>query len=437
MILHWLNPLALAGLVITALPVVIHLLKRHRALRVPFPTLRFLTDSRAAAVRVRTLSDPLLLTVRVATIAAAVLAAAQPEIITSWQRRRHDQQIARAIVVDTSASTTSLTRKRAEAVEAERRADAVVEVGAVRPGASLCQAAAGLLNGPVARHEIVVISDFQHGSVTDADIACVPPDVGLRFVQIGDSRPGRTSATLVGLAADGKATQQQVEFDGPRTRVTVLPIVANAASEPKILAPSADAAAVAQLLRAVARIGAPSLPAERPLTFAFSGVTPPATSAPRSPWMIASLVAAGEDRALREAAASRPAAKIPALPAVWVPVLRSVAGEALVSAAAEGRGLMVLVAAGPSDVLSVAAARAFLTAVATAPDWRELEVETISPAQLKAWTRAAASIPPDRFKPTAPGDARWLWALALALICVEWLVRRERPIAPETEARAA
>jgi hypothetical protein len=64
-------------------------------------------------------------------------------------------------------------------------------------------------------------------------------------------------------------------------------------------------------------------------------------------------------------------------------------------------------------------------------------VEAISPAQLKAWTRAPASIPPDRFKPTAPGDARWLWALALALICVEWLVRRERPVAAETEARAA
>ena len=68
MTLYWLNPLALAGLAAAALPVIIHLLKRHRAVRVPFPTLRFLTDSRAAAVRIRSLSDPLLLIVRVAAI---------------------------------------------------------------------------------------------------------------------------------------------------------------------------------------------------------------------------------------------------------------------------------------------------------------------------------------------------------------------------------
>ena len=49
MTLYWLNPLALAGLAAAALPVIIHLLKRHRATRVPFPTLRFMTDSRAAA----------------------------------------------------------------------------------------------------------------------------------------------------------------------------------------------------------------------------------------------------------------------------------------------------------------------------------------------------------------------------------------------------
>ena len=191
MTLYWLNPLALAGLAAAALPVIIHLLKRHRATRVPFPTLRFLTDSRAAAVKLRSLSDPLLLVLRVAAIAAAVLAAAQPDVVTSWQRARDDRRLARAIVVDTSSSTNALARTREEAVALERRADAVVELRSDRVGASLCRAATALLDGPVARHEIVVISDFQHGTINDAEIACVPPDVGLRFVQIANDRAGK------------------------------------------------------------------------------------------------------------------------------------------------------------------------------------------------------------------------------------------------------
>jgi len=64
-------------------------------------------------------------------------------------------------------------------------------------------------------------------------------------------------------------------------------------------------------------------------------------------------------------------------------------------------------------------------------------VEAIPPSQLKAWTRAAGPIPDERFKPTPPGDSRWLWGLALALLCAEWAVRRDRPAAAGTEARAA
>jgi Aerotolerance regulator N-terminal len=437
MTLHWLNPLALAGLAAAALPVIIHLLKRHRAPRVPFPTLRFLSDSRAAAVRLRSLSDPWLLALRVAAIAAAVLAAAQPDVVTSWQRARADRRISRAIVIDTSSSTSAFARMREEAIILERRADAVVEVRTDRAGASLCHAAAALLGGPVARHEVVVISDFQHGAVTDADVACVPPDAGLRFVQIGAGRAGKASATLIGLPADGKTTEQRVEFEGPLTRVMVSPRAAGAAPQPRIVAPAGDAPAVAQLLGAAARAGAPAPPADRPMTFLFPGVPMPAAAPPSVPWMIAALAAAREDPALRDAAASRREAKVVTLSAAWVPVVRSASGAALVLMAAEGDGLVVSVAAKPSDVLAVAAVRAFLTAAVATPDWLELEVEAISPSQLKAWTRAAGPIPLERFEPTPPGDARWLWALALALLCAEWVVRRERPAAAGAEARAA
>ena len=437
MTLYWLNPLALAGLAAAALPVIIHLLKRQRATRVPFPTLRFLTDSPAAAVKPRSLSDPLLLVLRVAAIAAAVLAAAQPDVVTSWQRAREDRRIARAIVVDTSSSTNALAPAREEAVALERRVDAVVELRSDRVGVSLCRAARALLDGPVARHEIVVISDFQHGTINDAEIACVPPDVGLRFVHIANDRAGSTSATLVGLPADGRTTDQRVEFEGPRTRVTFSGREAGASLQPRILAPPDHAPAVAALLRAAARAGTPALPADRPMTFIFPGVPTPAAAPLRVPWMIAALVAAREDAALVGAAISRRDAKVSTLSAAWTPVVRSATGEPLVSAAAEANGLMVSVSAEPSDVLSLAAVRAFLVAGVATPNWDELEVEAIPPSQLKAWTRAAGPIPDERFKPAPPGDSRWLWGLALALLCAEWVVRRDRPAAAGTEARAA
>ena len=437
MTLHWLNPLALAGLAAAMLPVLIHLLKRHRATRVPFPTLRFLTDSRAAAVKVRSLSDPWLLVLRVATIAAAVLAAAQPDLVTSWQRARADRLLARAIVVDTSSSANAFDRQRGAVLAAERRADAVVELHTERVGNSLCHAATALLEGPVARHEIVVIADFQHGTINDAEIACVPPDVGLRFVQIGEKRAGTASVRLAGLPADGTVTEQRVEFDGPRTKVTISERAAGDAPPPRILATSNHASAVAQLLRAAARIGTPALPANRPMTFIFPGAPTPAAAPLRVPWMIAAVVAAREDTALLQAATSRRGARASTPSPAWTAVMRSATGEPLISAAAEGDGLIVSISAEPSDVLAVAAVRAFLTAGAAAPSWRELEVESIPASQLKAWTRVAGPIPNERSRSTPPGDARWLWASALALLCAEWIVRRDRPAAVRTEARAA
>ncbi len=439
MTLSWLNPLALAGLAAAALPVIIHLLKRHRATRVPFPTLRFLTDSRAAAVKIRSLSDPMLLTLRVTAIVAAVLAAAQPDVVTSWQRAREDRRTSRAIVIDTSSSTNASARNREEAVALERRADTVVEVRSERAGASLCQTATALLERPAARHEIVVISDFQHGTITDADVACVPFDIGLRFVQIADAGSGKAaSATLVGLPADGRTTHQQVEFAGPVTRVTFQARAARGRTSTEdpgaVWRRGRRSLSSCRPLREPVRRRCPS---DRPIAFFFPGVPAPSAAPPRVPWMIAALTAAREDPALRDAAASRREAKALTLSAAWVPVVRSASGGVLVSAAAAGDGLTVSVSAEPSDVLSVAAVRAFLTAVAATPDWRELEVEAISPSQLKTWTRTAGPIPPGRFKPTPPGDARWLWALALALLCVEWVMRRDRPAVIRTEARAA
>jgi hypothetical protein len=95
----WLAPLALTGLALVALPILIHLLARHRSRRLLFPTLRFLPTSQLAALRRRSIADWPLLVVRVLIITAAVIAAAAPVFVSAARRAAWDARLARAIVV--------------------------------------------------------------------------------------------------------------------------------------------------------------------------------------------------------------------------------------------------------------------------------------------------------------------------------------------------
>ena len=66
-----LNPIALAAFAAIAAPIVVHLLLRRRATRLPFPSLRFIPPSNAAAVRLRSIADWPLLLVRIAIVGVA------------------------------------------------------------------------------------------------------------------------------------------------------------------------------------------------------------------------------------------------------------------------------------------------------------------------------------------------------------------------------
>src|SRR5471030_293944 len=72
------SPWALLGLATLVVPVVIHLLGRHRARVQKFPSLRFLTPSRLMPTRRTRLNDVLILIVRLGIVAAAVIALAHP-----------------------------------------------------------------------------------------------------------------------------------------------------------------------------------------------------------------------------------------------------------------------------------------------------------------------------------------------------------------------
>jgi hypothetical protein len=191
------------------------------------------------------------------------------------------------------------------------------------------------------------------------------------------------------------------------------------------------------MLRAVARAGAPTPSPERPNVFLFPGQAPPQVTPLHVPWMLAAIVAARENGTLQRAAAAYRGDGLSNPPAQWTPIAHNTAGAPLVSAAAAGERLVVAVSSPPADLLSVVAVRSALIASTNRPDWNELETVRIASSQLMAWTRPAAPIPPERFKPSAPGDARWLWALALVLLCVEWVLRGERTPVARSEARAA
>src|SRR5262245_32953055 len=115
----WRNPWAWLGLTTLALPVLIHLLGRGHARVQPFPSLRFLERSKFLPTRRTRLHDVALLLVRLAILAVAVAALAQPFLRAS-RARTTTTALARAILVDTSASMRRASNG-GTALEAARR----------------------------------------------------------------------------------------------------------------------------------------------------------------------------------------------------------------------------------------------------------------------------------------------------------------------------
>ncbi|HEX5214731.1 MAG TPA: BatA domain-containing protein, partial [Vicinamibacterales bacterium] len=174
----WRNPLAWLGIAAVAIPILVHLIGRRTPRRLPFPTLRFVTLAPTLPSRRHRLTDLPLLAVRIALIAAAVAALAQP-----WWPRTVAQTnggIARALVVDSSVSMTRFVapgrtaldegRALAAAAAAGASVTRVVEAGALH---TALPAALGWLATQSGTHEIIAFSDFQRGALDDADVAAV------------------------------------------------------------------------------------------------------------------------------------------------------------------------------------------------------------------------------------------------------------------------
>lgn len=368
----WTNPLAALGLLALAAPVLVHVLARQRAPRLPFPTLRFVRPFHAAAIRRRALEDAALLAVRMLVIAAATAAAAGPFLVTDARRRAWDARVVRADVT-----------------------------GDVRAG--LARAIAWLDAQPPGRREIVVRSTFPIGSITSADLAVIPPHIGLRFERTGVLPRTRTIRGTP-VAAGGARVDREVTLDGDRTLTRDLSTGSASTLPVEIAAPPDQRTAADDLLKRIAAERVP-VPAEgRVARLVFGGAADPGPV--RLPWMA-------------DAAAQ---------------IVREAEPESDLRFGSDGSRLVVVTPASPADAWSITLVRAVLTALAPPADHPTEEIVAIDDAQLHAWTREPGAAPPPTRETIDRDDRRWLWGVVLILLGIETLMRRPRAAARDRPA---
>jgi len=439
----WLHPVALLALVAVAAPILIHILAQRRAEVVPFPTLRFLRPMALVSLRRHLLEDPLLLAVRIAIVVAAVAAMAGPLIVTRARREAWNRRIVRATVTMAAPGVSRAgSRDRDSAFQAREFRGASLPDGIRR-------AVEWLDMAPPAQRELVIAAPLTIGSLSAADIAEVPRDVGVRFERVGALAGERSVAYGSVRAADG-IVDREVTIAGARTLVRDRPATAPAtAADPAlpievVATPSARPlvdAAISAVLRE--RVWAPPRAHGAELVLLSTDYAPPRVTAPAArlePWMADAIARLTRDNALNQASAQASSgvdvSRFSQPP--WFTVARSRDNRVLVAAAASGDRLVVVTSAPPSDVVLPILVRGIVNAIAVVPDIVPLEIVPIPGAQLTAWSRPA--IPPEqpRADSVESDDRRWLWIAAIALLVAEsWLRRSRRRDASAAHAEGA
>src|SRR5262252_3941036 len=340
----WLNPAALFALAAVAAPILVHILVQRRAERFAFPTLRFLRPTRLAAIRRHVLDDPLLLAVRAAMIAAAVAAVAGPLVVTQARRDAWNRRVVRATVMTAStpvAATGARPVNGARAFQASDFRGASIADGVRR-------AVDWLEHAPPARRELVIAAPLTIGSLSAADLAAVPPDVGIAFERTGPLPatrtlaygPVRSSAGTVDreVLLAGAATSVRDVSTGDRSSTSdTLPVEIAASEQAR---PFVDAAVAAVLSQ---RVWSPP-PGRRARLIvadaAHAAANRPSVevSASMEPWMADAIARLTRDENVREAAARLTGTTLDGRfsNAPWRTLARSSEGGPVVAAGAAG-----------------------------------------------------------------------------------------------------
>jgi len=469
--MSWQQPVALAGLLALAIPVLIHLLGRGRAKQLRFPTLRFVEQSRLLPTRRTRLHDRLLLCVRMAIVGAAALALAQPLWTTARRTQSFRSSIARVVIVDTSASVRmslpGVTGKSLvdSALPRVERIAPLATQSVVLQTASPSSALPGALSWLAMqkqRSEVVVISDFQIGAINERMIQTIPSFVGVRLVRMGGAGGGRidrigsdasygtrvvhanTALTearnsTVGATREFGWTESERRFVADEEPVQIL-------ADDRSLQPARAAfeAAVSISQNAVrasndtspVRVVIVAPNASQRSSLATS------TSSRMSPRTVAVLAAIDSDAEWREQAfASVVSARDSA---VGIPLGRTQSGQTVAYAAESIVGgrttLAILLQVDPGSLASAALLAAARRAVSGSRSASELEPRVWSDLELQRWSRE----PSESANVTWPAslstnfttgedplrgesDARWLWMLVVVLLIGESFLRRHKP----------
>jgi hypothetical protein len=391
----WLLPAALVGLVAVAGPLLVHLLHRQQARRTVIPTVRFVRASELSSARVRRLTDPWVLVVRVAIVACAVLALARPLLLNDLRRAGWSDRIARVVLVDASDSARPhIGDAQVDAEVAGGSPATVIHTPDLPDG--LRRAVAWLDVAPPARREIVILSDFQTGSISNTDVGHVPSRIGLRLV-----RTAMTPAADEGSAFEVLDRERRLGARlqlGERATSVVYETGTAAMDGLTIHAPRAAAADVDMLLRVVRTAGAVAPSASEPIVVRFPGA-PPAANVDGS----AGAWTAGAAHSLLRS-----------------PEIRGID----VAVSHPSGALVVDVDADPGSLDAALVVKAALDARRDPRSLEEVEPRRIDEAVLTGWSRPPGTADPNTWRQTDESDGRWLWALALALLIVEALLRR-------------
>jgi hypothetical protein len=465
------NPAAWLGLGLLVLPILVHMLVRDRAPVRRLPTLRFLEGEPPVAIRWSRPDEPLLLLLRLALIALAVVALARPWFPAAGTANTVTEP-ARVVLVDESWSMTRLVENGSgtAADRAQGLADAALaEVPSATRGAfgagvplptALEGAAAWLATRP-GPGEIVVVSDFQLGLLDEARTARVPDHIGLVpvVVGVGDafaagplrirSRAGLFDASVAvddGGATPGVATitwspaPAPTDGEGPTNPVRL------------VHAPSDDDAARA-LNRALDAAGGLVAEGEVPVTVVFPGadlgasasgsVLEAAPAGPLSPAAADLVVWLATDPLLAEAARRATPAPVEGASesdgdgarAGGIPVARDRSGQTVLEArAAREGGLLLMASTSVASVFAATLVDALARATHAVPPGRELEAGVHLQNEIDDWAREPRWPPAPDGNPGAVLDdddrgaeappARWAWMLVLGLLAGEGVYRK-------------
>src|SRR5689334_12025504 len=239
----FLNPIFLIGALAAAVPVLVHLVRRTRAVRMQFPSLMFLRRIEQKSIRQRRLRNLLLLALRCAALLLLAIAFARPYFTGASKASASSTQSSGVILVDASYSMRygnvfDRARQAARNIVSEApsneqfavvqfgrsydvvmplkaaRDEALAAIAQMQPGLTATdylqavQAAISLLKDAGGTKRIHLISDFQDaGWNRNAAPVKLPADIKLETIDVSDAAP--TNLAVLDVKAEPVVYQQK------------------------------------------------------------------------------------------------------------------------------------------------------------------------------------------------------------------------------------